>query len=157
MKLIKKKQNTFCNNYKFKDKNGVLIIEMHRVGLFIVLMILQKYTWMLFKWRIVYYVILNLLFLQIKKKSYLKKGLLSYYKTSGITCLQKHLDAKHSVIYKKFQEEINIIKGKKMLINNLQRRGLVFSILPYLNFLLQKILSKRMMWNKRCLWRILHF
>ncbi len=34
----------------------------------------------------------------------LKKGLVTYYKTSGITHLQKHLDANHSAIDKKFQE-----------------------------------------------------
>ncbi len=44
-----------------------------------------------------------------------------------------------------------------MLKDNLQRRGLLFPILPYLNFLVQKIPSKRMMWSKRCLWRIFHF
>ncbi len=79
-----------------------------------------------------------------------------YYKTSGITCLQKHLDANHLAIYKKFQEE-SIINRKKMLKDNLQRKGLLFPILPYLIFLLQKILSKRMMWDKTCLWGILHF
>jgi hypothetical protein len=31
-----KKLNKFCNNCKFKEKNGILIIEMHFVGLFIV-------------------------------------------------------------------------------------------------------------------------
>ncbi len=42
MKLIKKRQNTFWNNCKFKEENGVLVIEMHFVGHFIVLMITQK-------------------------------------------------------------------------------------------------------------------
>jgi len=32
----------------------------------------------------------------------LKKGLVTYYKTSGIARLQKHLDANHSIIYKRF-------------------------------------------------------
>jgi hypothetical protein len=36
-----------------------------------------------------------------------------------------------------------------MLKENIQRRGLLFPILPYLNFLLQKISSKKMMWNKK--------
>ncbi len=58
-------------------------------------------------------------FYEFKKNNYLRKGLLSYYKRSGITCLQKHLDAKHSIIYKKIQKGINIFKGKKMLKNNL--------------------------------------
>jgi hypothetical protein len=71
----------------------------------------------------------------------------------------QHLDAKHLVIYKKFQKKL-IIEGEKMLRDNLQRRrliGLIFSILPYLIFLLQRSPSKRMLWSKRCLWRILHF
>ncbi len=37
----------------------------------------------------------------------LRKGLITYYKTSDITCLQKHLDVDHLPIYKKFQEKIN--------------------------------------------------
>jgi hypothetical protein len=45
-------------------------------------------------------------------KKQLKKGMVTYYKTSGITCLQKHLDADHSTIYKRFQEEINY-QGKE--------------------------------------------
>ncbi len=41
-------------------------------------------------------------------KKTIKKGLVTYYKTSGITCLQKHLDVDHLTIYKRFQEKINI-------------------------------------------------
>ncbi len=40
-------------------------------------------------------------------KKQLRKGLVTYYKTSGITCLQKHLDVDHSTIYNGFQEEMN--------------------------------------------------
>jgi hypothetical protein len=43
----------------------------------------------------------------VNSKKHLRKGLITYYKISGITCLQKHLDANHSTIYKRFQEEIN--------------------------------------------------
>ncbi len=84
----------------------------------------------------------------MNSRKHLRKGLVTYYKTSGITCLQKHLDVAHSTIYKRFQEEL-IIKGKKMLRDNLQRKGLIFPIFPYLNFLLQK-----MMWSKICLWNL---
>jgi hypothetical protein len=62
-------------------------------------------------------------------------------KTSGITCLQKHLDANHSTIYTKFQEEINN-QGKKMLKDNLQIKGFLFPILPYLNFFFKRSLQK---------------
>jgi hypothetical protein len=82
--------------------------------------------------------------------------LVTYYKTSGITCLQKHLHANHLVIYKRFQEKINN-QGEENVERQKQRKGLLFPILPYLNFLLQKIPSKRMMWSKRCLWKFLHF
>ncbi len=40
----------------------------------------------------------------VNLKKQLRKGLVTYYKTSGIACLQKHLDANHSIIYKRFQE-----------------------------------------------------
>jgi hypothetical protein len=35
-----------------------------------------------------------------------KKGLISYYKTNGITSLKKHVDAEHSVIIKMFEENV---------------------------------------------------
>ncbi len=43
----------------------------------------------------------------VNSRKQVRKGLVTYYKTSGITCLQKHLDVDHSTIYKGFQEEIN--------------------------------------------------
>ncbi len=43
----------------------------------------------------------------MNSRKQLKKGMVTYYKTSGITCLQKHLDAYNSAIYKRFQEEID--------------------------------------------------
>jgi hypothetical protein len=47
----------------------------------------------------------------LNPKKELRRGLISYYKTSGITCLHKHLDADHLVIFK-----------KKLLKNNNQGR-----------------------------------
>jgi len=47
----------------------------------------------------------HILFVNSKKQS--KKSLPTYYKTSGITCLQKHLDVDHLSIYKRFQEYMN--------------------------------------------------
>jgi hypothetical protein len=41
-KLMKIKLNTFWNNYRFNEKNGVLIIETFYVGLYIVLMTTQR-------------------------------------------------------------------------------------------------------------------
>ncbi len=45
-------------------------------------------------------------------KKTIKERLVTYYKTSGITCLQKHFDENHLAIYKRLQEEINN-QGKK--------------------------------------------
>jgi hypothetical protein len=39
---MKKKLNKLCTSCKLKEKNGIFIIEMHFVDLFIVLMIIQK-------------------------------------------------------------------------------------------------------------------
>jgi len=92
----------FCNNYKLKEKNGVLIIEMYFVGFFycvndnskVNLDVLQMMCCLLCHPQLV-------VFVNLRKQ--LGKGLITYYKTSGITCLQKHLDANHSTIYKRFQ------------------------------------------------------
>ncbi len=43
----------------------------------------------------------------VNSRKQLRKGLVTYYKTSGITCMYKHLDVDHSTIYKRFQEKIN--------------------------------------------------
>jgi hypothetical protein len=54
-----------------------------------------------------------------------RKGSIIYYKTYGITALKKHVDANHSIIVKKFEEEINneIIGNVE---KNLQRKGQMF-------------------------------
>jgi len=39
----------------------------------------------------------------------LKKSLIPYYKTSGITCLKIHVDANHLEILRNFEEGINSI------------------------------------------------
>jgi hypothetical protein len=36
-----------------------------------------------------------------------RKGLISYYKTNGITFLRKHVNANHGQIAKIFEEEVN--------------------------------------------------
>jgi len=41
-----------------------------------------------------------------------RKGLITYYKTYGITIIKKHVNAYHSIIANKFEKEINNgIKG----------------------------------------------
>jgi hypothetical protein len=53
--------------------------------------------------------VVNIPSLRIKKR----KGLITYYKTYGITALKKHVDVDHSIIAKKIEKEINngIIKS----------------------------------------------
>jgi hypothetical protein len=36
-----------------------------------------------------------------------KKGFISYFKSNGITTFKKHEDAKHTLLTKKFKEEVN--------------------------------------------------
>jgi hypothetical protein len=50
-----------------------------------------------------------------------RRGLITYYKTYGITALKKHVDANHYVIAKKFQKEINN-EITKNLKDNLQKK-----------------------------------
>jgi len=41
-----------------------------------------------------------------------RKGLISYYKTYGITSLKIHVDVNHFLIYKKIEKEVNsLMKG----------------------------------------------
>ncbi len=50
--------------------------------------------------------------LSFNQKTKLKKSLISYYKTSGITYLRKYIDANHSKKIKTFQEEVNFAMGE---------------------------------------------
>jgi len=49
-----------------------------------------------------------------KQKKKLKKSLISYYKTNGITYLRKHINANHSNKLKTFQEEVNFAMGESL-------------------------------------------
>jgi hypothetical protein len=49
--------------------------------------------------------------------------MIKYYKTSGITCLQKHFDANHSTIYKRFPEEINNQRKKNVEKKSTKKRS----------------------------------
>ncbi len=39
------------------------------------------------------------------------KGLILYYKTSGVTCLKNHVDVDHSIIFKNIEEVNSSMKG----------------------------------------------
>ncbi len=63
----------------------------------------------------------------MNSRKQLKKGLVTYYKTTGITCLQKHLDVDHSTIYKRFQEEINNEREKNVERQFAKKRFLIYN------------------------------
>jgi len=44
--------------------------------------------------------------IRINSKIQARKKLISYYKTNGITFLKKHVDVKHTIIAKLFEEEV---------------------------------------------------
>ncbi len=49
-----------------------------------------------------------------KFKNLSKEGLISYYKTNGITFLRNHVDANHIIIAKMFEKEVNsLLKGRE--------------------------------------------
>jgi len=52
----------------------------------------------------------------------LRKHLISYYKTSGITCLKKHVDAYHLEILRKFEKEVNFVMKGNPKTNLLKKR-----------------------------------
>ncbi len=41
------------------------------------------------------------------KRTKSRKGLISYYKTNGITSLEKYVNASHVILNKTFEEEVN--------------------------------------------------
>jgi hypothetical protein len=51
----------------------------------------------------------NILVIVINPKTQTRR-FKSYYKTNGITTLRKHVDVKHSIIAKKFEEKVNGLK-----------------------------------------------
>jgi hypothetical protein len=44
--------------------------------------------------------------LPLNPRKELKKGLISYYKTNGITCLRIHAGRDHSIIFRFFEKEV---------------------------------------------------
>ncbi len=64
----------------------------------------------------------------VNSRKQLRKGLITYYKTSGITCLQKNLDVDYSTIYNGFQEKINN-QGKKIVLR--YNRQIVMRVISY--------------------------
>lgn len=68
----------------------------------------------------------NLFFFNWKNK--LKKGLISYFKTSGITFLRKHVDTNLLVVSKQIGREEEIWR------DNMLRKEQMYLIFPYVIF-----------------------
>jgi hypothetical protein len=82
------------------------------------------------------------LIFSLNPRKQLKKGLLSYYKTNGITCLRKHVDRDHSIIFRFFEKEVNNSRrGNLYKKHEIEIKFFGSSISIF--FLLQKLLSKK--------------
>jgi hypothetical protein len=49
----------------------------------------------------------------INPRTQARKGLISYYKTNGITTIKKYVDVDHFFIYNFFEEEVNNLMKEK--------------------------------------------
>ncbi len=63
--------------------------------------------------------------------------MITYYKTSGITCLKKHLDVNHLAIYKRFQEKFNF-QGKENVEKQYAKKRFLISNSSIFEFLTSK-------------------
>jgi hypothetical protein len=59
-------------------------------------------------------------------KTKLRKGLMEYYKTNGILALEKHVDAKHNLLGKKLDQEVNSSKKIQVEKNQPKRMKMYF-------------------------------
>jgi hypothetical protein len=94
--------------------------------------------------------------LSLNPRKQLKKGLISYYKTNGITYLKKHVDRVHSIIFRFFEKEVNDSRrGNFDKQHAIKNKSLV---LPFLIFFASKVPFKKHMWNKKLFMEhLLHF
>ncbi len=51
-----------------------------------------------------HYMICHKKYVPFTTKTKLKKGIISYFKSNKITTFKKHVDAKHTMLAKKFEE-----------------------------------------------------
>ncbi len=49
--------------------------------------------------------------IRINPRTQMRKGLISYYKTNGITSFKKHVDENHSLIAQMFEEVNSLLKS----------------------------------------------
>jgi hypothetical protein len=75
------------------------------------------------------------------------KSVITYFKTSGITCLRKHVDVDHSKILRTFKEEVNSTMKKSLEKQPTKKRLNIFGPSSF-NCLTSKKPFKKMMWSK---------
>jgi hypothetical protein len=112
---------------------------MFYVGLFTMLIKMQKFTWNPSNH------VLNIMLFQIfifcKSKKITKEGLISYYKTNGITCFLKHVDGDHSIIFKILKKRLTM-QWKEIQIDNLQKRSKCFQFFHFRFFCSKRSFQK---------------
>jgi len=70
------------------------------------------------------------------------KGIISYYKTNGITSLKKHVDANHGQIAKIFEEEMNNFLTRKNKRQPTKKRANLFGN-SISNFFVKRFFQKK--------------
>jgi hypothetical protein len=68
----------------------------------------------------------------LEPKRKLKKSLVSYFKSNGITTLKKHVDANHKLIVKNFEEEANNLKSP--LERQLAKKSFIINVIAISSF-----------------------
>jgi len=92
----------------------------------------------------------------LNPRKQLKKGLISYYKTNGITCLRKHVDRDHSISFRFFEKEVNdLARGNLYKKYEIEIKVFGSSISNF--FFCFKSSFQRKSGSKNCLWSTLHF
>jgi hypothetical protein len=88
--------------------------------------------------------------LNVNPKTQARKTWIIYNSSNGKVPLRKHLN-----ILKTFEEKIIVLWGK--MKDNFPKRNQMFLLIPYLLFLLQKNLLRKIMCNKSNFWKIWFF
>jgi hypothetical protein len=80
-----------------------------------------------------------------------RKGFILYNTSNGITTLRNNVLLDHLKITKMFKKEVNNPIKEELERQLTQKKDLICLMSQFLTFLLQEILSKRMMCNKNSL------
>jgi ribosomal protein L16 Arg81 hydroxylase len=85
----------------------------------------------------------------INPRTQVRKGLISYYKTNGITFLKNHVDAYHVFLPQMFEEKVNNFLRKTEKIHPSKKKTNPFGGSNSKFFFLSKIPSKKRMCHKK--------